>query len=287
MRPPSIIAPTHHGRAMGGNHELLYFLLATLILLAMAGFILGSLAQADFPPASMAGPWKGDSVIYVNWTVQRHLPVSITIAADASVSGTIGDAHLANGHLSVNRGPVGRALNLATDFIITGDLQDPIIAAEGISRDRVFVPFDMKNGQLVGGVATSGALFGGKASMVLTAGRMVLNSMAEPPTTNPATTQPAEQSRGAVSPLQKRNLQLWVEDFFHHNYRDITDRKTLEWGEPEFTVLGNLSIRYKFDAVIWNKDIFTMNKAFTFTPDGEFVGVRDVQPPLSQPGAQP
>jgi hypothetical protein len=72
-------------------------------------------------------------------------------------------------------------------------------------------------------------------------------------------------------------LHDWVEDFFHHNYRDITDRKTLEWGEPQTTALGNLSIRYKFEAVIWDKDIMTMNKVFTFTPQGKYVSVNDVE----------
>jgi hypothetical protein len=194
MRPPAIMPPMYHRRPTPGNREILYFLLATLILLAMAGFILGGIAKAGFPPASMVGS-----------------------------------------------------------------------------------PFNMKNDQIVGGVATSGTLFGGKESMVLTAGKMILNSMAEPPGTNPAATQPAEQAPGTVSAPQARNLRLWVEDFFQHNYRDITDRKTLAWGEPKTTVLGNLSVGYKFDAVIWNKDILTMNQVFTFTSQGEFVSVKDVE----------
>jgi beta-lactamase regulating signal transducer with metallopeptidase domain len=89
--------------------------------------------------------------------------------------------------------------------------------------------------------------------------------------------QAAPAGGGAAPKESAAKLHQWVEDFFHHNYRDITDRKTLEWGEPTTTALGNLSIRYKFDAVIWDKEILTMNQVFTFTPDGKFVSVKDVE----------
>ena len=77
-------------------------------------------------------------------------------------------------------------------------------------------------------------------------------------------------------PSMAEKLRTWVEDFFRHNYRDITDRKTLEWGEPQLTPLGNWSIRYKFDAVIWEKDILTMNQVFTFTPEGKYLSAENV-----------
>ena len=94
------------------------------------------------------------------------------------------------------------------------------------------------------------------------------------PSSAPA--RPPRPLAARVSSETAGKLRQWVEDFFHHNYRDITDRKTLEWGEPETTALGNLSIRYKFDAVIWGKDILTMNQVFIFTPDGNFVSVKNV-----------
>jgi len=90
-------------------------------------------------------------------------------------------------------------------------------------------------------------------------------------------TEPAVQAGGAAPEGAVGKLHRWVEDFFKHNYRDITSRKTLEWGEPQTTNGGNLSIRYKFDAVIWDKDILTMNQVFTFTSEGKFVSVKDVE----------
>ncbi|MCK4282999.1 MAG: hypothetical protein KAX44_01685, partial [Candidatus Brocadiae bacterium] len=73
-----------------------------------------------------------------------------------------------------------------------------------------------------------------------------------------------------------QELQALVEDFFRHNFRDITARETLEWGEPQVHADGNRSIRYKFRATIWGKDVMTMNQVFTFSPDGQFVSVEDV-----------
>ncbi len=82
----------------------------------------------------------------------------------------------------------------------------------------------------------------------------------------------------SVSPeTLKAQLINWVEDFFSRNYRDITARKTLEWGEPESTASGNLSIRYKCLATIWHKDEMILEKRFTFSPQGEFISAENVE----------
>ena len=39
-----------------------------------------------------------------------------------------------------------------------------------------------------------------------------------------------------------------VEDFFTKNYRDITARERIEWGEVQKAANGNSSIRYKYRA---------------------------------------
>ncbi|MEJ2650097.1 MAG: hypothetical protein P8016_17010 [Sedimentisphaerales bacterium] len=67
-----------------------------------------------------------------------------------------------------------------------------------------------------------------------------------------------------------------MEKFFSQNYRDITARKTIEWGKATTDANGNRSIRYKFEATIWDKDKIIMDKVFTFTPEGNFVSVQDV-----------
>ena len=72
------------------------------------------------------------------------------------------------------------------------------------------------------------------------------------------------------------NLQSLVEDFFAHNFRDVTSRQTLEWGEVKTNADGNLSIRYRYRARIWDRETVTNNQVFTFGPRGEFVSVKGV-----------
>ncbi len=68
-----------------------------------------------------------------------------------------------------------------------------------------------------------------------------------------------------------------VEDFFGKNYRDITSRETMEWGDLVKAANGNSSIRYKYRARIWDKDVKIMNQVFTFDPKGKFVSAKDVE----------
>jgi len=125
-------------------------------------------------PIAMAGTWTGDADIFVDWTVQRTLPVRITIAPDGRVSGTVGDAALPKGRLERNRTALGRALHIKTDWIVRGGLDGDIIKAEGIRRASVSMPLNWIEDHFEGGVNTSGSHFGGKDGMWLAAGRLQL-----------------------------------------------------------------------------------------------------------------
>ncbi len=59
-----------------------------------------------------------------------------------------------------------------------------------------------------------------------------------------------------------------VEDFFSKNFRDVTARKTLQWGELSKDEQGNTSIAYEYEATIWDKDKKLMHQIFTFDPSG-------------------
>lgn len=67
-----------------------------------------------------------------------------------------------------------------------------------------------------------------------------------------------------------------VEDFFTKNFRDITARETVEWGDVTKEENGNSSIRYKYRATIWDKDTMIMNQIFTFDPKGQYVSFKNV-----------
>lgn len=70
---------------------------------------------------------------------------------------------------------------------------------------------------------------------------------------------------------EKAKMMGYVEDFFMNNYRDVTMRKSLAWGDPTTDDKGNVSITYKYDALIWNKDRIVIEDKFTFDKDGKYV----------------
>jgi hypothetical protein len=113
----------------------------------------------------------------------------------------------------------------------------------------------------VGGVLLCGLLIAGLRGPGIFAGAMASD---------------AEKSTAANAGSEKE-MRALVEDFFHHNYRDVTSRKTIEWGKPEKTKDGNFSIRYKYRYSAWWGEPRIANKIFVFTPDGAFVSVDDAE----------
>jgi hypothetical protein len=75
----------------------------------------------------------------------------------------------------------------------------------------------------------------------------------------------------------KAELMGRVEGFFMNNFRDVTWRKSLEWDEVQTDTTGGRSIRYKYEAKIWDKDTMIVNQIFTFDRDGRFLRYKDVQ----------
>jgi hypothetical protein len=75
----------------------------------------------------------------------------------------------------------------------------------------------------------------------------------------------------------KAELMGRVEDFFMNNFRDVTRRKSLEWSEVQTDASGGRSIRYKYEAEIWDKDTMVVNQVFTFDRDGAFLRYKDVE----------
>ena len=146
-------------------------LFATLALM-LAG--LSSWGTENVVTPIMVGHWEGSARIIVSWCHQTNLPVKVDILADGSVTGTVGDAKLTEGRFEHNRGWLGRKLNLATDYVITGHLDGAIVAAEHITREHVMIPLNFTGSSLVGGVNTSGSKLGGRDKMILSAMSLTL-----------------------------------------------------------------------------------------------------------------
>ena len=130
---------------------------------------------------SMTGVWCGSARIVVDWTVQKNLGLRLTIDRSGNVTGQIGDAQVTSGRVRANRGPVGRMLNIRTDYIIVGKLRGAIIADEGVQRSEVKIPVNWTGSEFQGSVHTDGSSFGGKNRMVLSASRLVLRRWMVPP----------------------------------------------------------------------------------------------------------
>jgi hypothetical protein len=88
---------------------------------------------------------------------------------------------------------------------------------------------------------------------------------------------PKSKQQKLVDTTSKTGVTALVEDFFQDNFHDITARETMEWGDLEKSPDGNVAIRYKYRAKIWDKDTVLKNEVFTFTPKGEFVSVKDLK----------
>jgi beta-lactamase regulating signal transducer with metallopeptidase domain len=86
---------------------------------------------------------------------------------------------------------------------------------------------------------------------------------------------PQKKVEKPVNVGNQEGMKELVEDFFSKNFHDITSRESMEWGEITKAAGGNLSIRYKYRAKIWDKDTKIINQVFTFDPKGRFVSVRD------------
>ena len=74
----------------------------------------------------------------------------------------------------------------------------------------------------------------------------------------------------------KAELMGRVEHFFLHNFRDITARKSIEWEEAKIDKKDSRSIRYMYEALIWDKEWKIMNQIFTFDTNGKFVNYKNV-----------
>jgi hypothetical protein len=88
---------------------------------------------------------------------------------------------------------------------------------------------------------------------------------------------PQKNVEKPVNTSTQEGMQELVDDLFSSNFRDVTSRESIEWGPVTKAENGNVSIRYKYRAKIWDKDTKIVNQTFTLDPKGKFVSVKDVE----------
>ena len=118
---------------------------------------------------TLAGTWKGDAKIVVDWVQNTQLAITLNIDADGNVTGRVGDAELIEARVHL------RTIDMNRDFRVHGQLEGELIAAESVQRGEIDILFDHPNADtLVGGLHTSGSKIGGKDSMKVSAAKMAL-----------------------------------------------------------------------------------------------------------------
>ncbi len=126
--------------------------LAAILALAATGAV----AQSPAIPAALVGTWSGDARIANTELAVCTPAVRLTIAADGTVQGMIGEARLVGGRLRRNRTALGRSMRVKTDWIVDAKLDGPLFSAESVTRERVRIPFDSAGEELRGGFHAMG-----------------------------------------------------------------------------------------------------------------------------------
>ncbi len=80
-----------------------------------------------------------------------------------------------------------------------------------------------------------------------------------------------------ADPTTEEGLKRLVDEFFQHNFRDITGRRAIKWGPITNEANGNTSIVYKYEATIRGKDTVVVEQVFTFGPKGGFVSLKNIE----------
>ncbi len=144
---------------------------AGLVLLAAFASCAGG-ERLSVTPSSLQGVWRGEALIGLTWADKdQPLPLVFEIDADGRVSGKVGDAALKNAYVASNRGDFGRALDLATDYVVRGELEGVVVANEPKASSFVIAPFNVveKAGEerhIWGSVTTWDSPNGGKNEIV-------------------------------------------------------------------------------------------------------------------------
>jgi len=136
----------------------LTYSVTTLLLIAITYCLFAACTNWTVPE-SLIGKWEGKDKVTVRTKVngefvfikaQDSIPFVINIQSDGTVKGNLGGAEFKNCKVSKNRGELGKKLNLATDFVIKGDLTGKIFENDPEVIKKISMPFDNKNGNLKG-----------------------------------------------------------------------------------------------------------------------------------------
>lgn len=110
-------------------------------------------------PSALIGKWESKQTVkvrikesgkYVFINAPDSIQLQFSIDENGNVTGHLGAAVFENCKVSKNRGNLGRTLNLATDYVIKGNLNGAIFANDPHLTKEISAPFDVKDNKMTG-----------------------------------------------------------------------------------------------------------------------------------------
>ncbi len=140
------------------KHKLFLFLLLCLLF---------QLSQAQLAEQQAAN-YFGKGKVGVNWVRQDSIEFEIRINSKGLVSGRVGEANITIGYFK-------KALSGKQNYVIEAFLSGPIIRAENLKRDQIFLTLHSKNNRLYGEFKTNGIKMDGKETLVFSGSGLTLS----------------------------------------------------------------------------------------------------------------
>ena len=110
-------------------------------------------------PENLIGKWSSKQLVKVRTkengkfifiSAPDSVLLQFAINEKGNVIGKLGDAVFENCKVKKNRGEVGKTLNLATDFVIKGNLKGTIFPGDPYVTKEISAPFNIKNNKMDG-----------------------------------------------------------------------------------------------------------------------------------------
>ncbi|MBI5916705.1 MAG: hypothetical protein HY842_15110 [Bacteroidetes bacterium] len=137
--------------SFAGNLLVFFFIPAMLFFAS---------CSSQVEPEIPVGSWSATQETTVRFKAPREpfrfvsdtVGIAVNIHDDGTVDGSVGEADFEGCSIRRNRGNLGRQLNLATDFVITGKLRGSIFPQDTLVEKPISMPFNMKDNFMDGAI---------------------------------------------------------------------------------------------------------------------------------------
>lgn len=130
-----------------------------LVLASCIAYVLFISCKQWEVPSHLIGNWQAKQKVTVRDKQNGHfvfipapdsILIKFSIDKDGNISGQLGNATFTNCKVMKNRGDLGRKLNLATDYVIKGELNGAIFEGDPHLKKEISAPFDVNQNKMNG-----------------------------------------------------------------------------------------------------------------------------------------